>query len=139
MPPIPCRCAFNRTRESFLATELRIADTHWSRLIGLLGTSREKFLPCGGLWIVPCHGVHTFAMSFPIDVVYLDANKTVIHIEENVKPWRITPFRMQAASILELPPHVVWDTRTQIGDSIEILVSKQQVDVPDDGRSQTIA
>ena len=126
MLPSQCRCAFNRTRESFLATDLRIADTHWGRLIGLLGTSREGFSAGMGLWIVPCHGVHTFAMRFPIDVVYLDSNKTVVHIEENVKPWRIAPIRFQACTVLELPSHVVWDTRTQIGDSIEILDSMEK-------------
>jgi uncharacterized protein len=114
MPASQCRCAFNRTRESFLATELRIAKTHWGRLVGLLGISGETFCPGGGLWIVPCRGVHTLGMRFPIDVIYLDSEKTVIHIEENVKPWRIAPIRMEAATVLELPSHVVWDTRTQI-------------------------
>jgi hypothetical protein len=126
MPPPQCRCAFNRTRESFLATELRIADTHWGRLVGLLGTSRENFPPGVGLWIVPCSGVHTFGVRFPIDIVYLDSNQTVIHIEENVKPWRIAPICLQAATVLELPSHVVWDTRTQSGDSVEILESAEQ-------------
>lgn len=131
-----CCCAFNRTRECFLATELKIADTHWGRLIGLLGTSREKFSFGGGLWIIPCHGVHTLAMRFSIDVVYLDSEKTVVHVEENVKPWRIAPIHMEAATVLELPSHVVWDTRTQIGDSIEILESAGQANGGDDERSQ---
>ena len=121
MPPTGCRCAFNRTRESFLATELRITDSHWGRLVGLLGTSQENFFSGKGLWIVPCHGVHTFAMRFPIDLVYLDSEKTVIHIEEHVKPWRLAPFLIEAASVLELPSHIVWQTHTQVGDSIEIL------------------
>jgi uncharacterized protein len=139
MPSTSCRCAFNRTRESFLATDLRIADTHWTRLIGLLGTTRERFITGRGLWILPCHGVHTFAMRFPIDVVYLDAHKRVVHIEENVKPWRITPIRMEAASILELPSHIVWDTRTEVGDSIEMVDAGQQGSFSDDGRPQSNA
>jgi len=126
MPSTPCRCAFNRTRESFLATELQIADTHWSRLVGLLGTSRDRFCSGRGLWIVPCHGIHTFAMRFPIDLIYLDSDKAVIHIEENVKPWRIAPVILQAATVMELPSHVIWDTRTQVGDSIEILESEER-------------
>jgi len=126
MPDTPYRCAFNRTRESFLATDLQIADTHWSRLVGLLRTSRDKFSSGRGLWIVPCHGVHTFAMRYPIDLIYLDSDKTVIHIEENVKPWRIAPLVLQAATVLELPSHVIWDTRTQVGDSIEILESAER-------------
>ena len=29
--------AFNQTRQSYLATALAVADTHWTRLRGLLG------------------------------------------------------------------------------------------------------
>jgi hypothetical protein len=75
-------------------------------------------------------------MRFSIDVVYLDSEKTVVHVEENVKPWRIAPIHMEAATVLELPSHVVWDTRTQIGDSIEILESAGQANGGDDERSQ---
>jgi uncharacterized protein len=112
--------AYNRTRQSFLATDLAVADTHWTRLKGLLGTGREKFVSGKGLWIVPSHGVHTFAMSYALDVVYLDENQVVVHLEENIRPWRVTVLRTDAATVLELPAHTVWNTHTQIGDEIEI-------------------
>ena len=64
--------AFNQTRQAYLATALAVADTHWTRLRGLLGLSSSDFRNGSGLWIVPCHGVHTLGMGFPIDVVYLD-------------------------------------------------------------------
>jgi uncharacterized protein len=118
--------AFNRTRETFLVTELSVADTHWTRLKGLLGTSRGSFWAGKGLWIVPCHGVHTFAMNFSIDVVYLDENDTVVHIEENVKPWRLTPLRMEASTVLELPARTVWNTNTKVGDRVEIQLSSKE-------------
>jgi uncharacterized protein len=112
--------AFNRTRQTFLATELRIADTHWARLVGLLRTEGSAFLCGQGLWIVPCRGVHTVAMRYPVDVIYLDTENTVVHVEENVKPWRLTPLRTDAQTVLELPSHMAWNTGTSIGDSIEI-------------------
>ena|SRR5438067_13123487 len=112
--------AFNHTRQAFLATELLVADTHWSRLRGLMGTQVTSFRFGQGLWIVPSHGVHTMAMRYPIDVIYLNNGKTVIHLEENVKPWRFAPIRMEAATVLELPCHTVWNTGTTIGDVIEI-------------------
>ena len=64
--------AFNQTRQAYLATALAVADTHWSRLRGLLGLTSSDFRNGSGLWIVPCHGVHTLGMGFPIDVIYLD-------------------------------------------------------------------
>ena len=118
--PGPEGYALNRTRNAYLAIHLRLAATHWSRFRGLMATDVVRFPAGEGLWIVPCHGVHTFAMRFPIDVVYLDGDKVVVHMEENLKPWRVAPVRMRAASVLELPEQTLTSTRTAIGDEIEI-------------------
>src|SRR5258707_15837071 len=121
MPPIKrYGRAFNQTRQVSLSTDLAIAHTHWSRLRGLLGISADDFGNGCGLWIRPCRGVHTLAMRFPIDVVYLNRAGTVVHVEHNLQPWRFSPVRMQAASVLELPSHTVARTGTALGDRIEI-------------------
>src|SRR5271168_5321501 len=112
--------AFNRTRDTPLATALAVADTHWTRLRGLLGLSADDFRNGRGLWITPCHGVHTLGMGFPIDVVYLDRSFTVVHVQSELKPWRFAPIRTQAASVLELPCHTAAETKTAVGDRIEI-------------------
>jgi uncharacterized protein len=114
--------AFNQTRQLYLATGLAIAQTHWSRLRGLLGVSGDDFGNGCGLWIRPCRGVHTLAMRFPIDVVYLDRAGRVVHLEHNLQPWRFSPIRMQAASVLELPSHTVAGTETALGDHIEMKI-----------------
>ncbi len=116
--------AFNRTRHAYLAAQVCIAATHWSRFRGLMGRDAESFPAGQGLWIVPSHGVHTFAMRFPIDVVYLDGDKIVVHLEENLKPWRVAPVRMRAASVLELPRQTLHSTGTAVGDEIEIGLGK---------------
>jgi len=115
--------AFNQTRQAYLATALVVADTHWTRLRGLLGVSPSDFRNGNGLWIVPCRGVHTLGMGFAIDVVYLDRSMTVIHIERDLKPWRFAPIRMRAYSVLELPSRTALETRTAVGDRIEITTS----------------
>lgn len=116
--------AFNRTRQAFLATALTVADTHWTRLRGLLGLGEGDFRNGSGLWIVPCHGVHTLGMGFPIDVLYLDREMTVIHIEGELRPWRFAPVRRHATSVLELPIRTAAETRTAVGDKIEITIEK---------------
>ncbi len=113
--------AYNQTRQAFLAQELRVADTHWSRLRGLMGSAQESFTAGHGLWIVPCHGVHTLMMRYSIDVVYLSEQNEVVQIEENVKPWRMTPMNMDAVTVLELPAHTVWNTGTKVGDQLEMV------------------
>jgi len=120
----PAGYAFNRTRTTYLATELLIARTHWSRFRGLMATDASRFRRGQGLWIVPCHGVHTLAMRFPIDAVYLDQERIVIHIEQGLKPWRMAAIRVLATSVLELPTGTVIDTRTELGDQVDILMER---------------
>jgi uncharacterized membrane protein (UPF0127 family) len=117
---VPQGFAFNRTRRAYLATQLSVAGTHWSRLRGLMGAAAANFRAGQGLWIVPSHGVHTLAMRFPIDVVYLNGDKIVIYAKPNLKPWRLAPIRMGAASVLELPHNTLHSTGTAVGDYIEI-------------------
>ena len=120
--------AFNQTRQAYLATALAVADTHWTRLRGLLGLRSGDFRNGSGLWIVPCHGVHTLGMGFPIDVVYLDRVMTVIHIQHDLQPWRFAPVRTQAASVLELPRSTAAETRTAVGDKIEITIGEMKTE-----------
>jgi uncharacterized protein len=112
--------ALNRTRDTCLATSLAVADTHWTRLRGLLGLAADDFSKGRGLWIVPCHGVHTLGMGFAIDAIYLDLVLNVIHVERGLRPWRFAPVRVNAASVLELPCSTVIETGTAVGDKIEI-------------------
>jgi hypothetical protein len=89
-------------------------------------TDVKKFGEGDGLWIVPCRGVHTFAMNFPIDVLYLDARKVVVHLEQNLKPWRVARISLRAASVLELPGKSLQSSGTAIGDEIEIALGRTE-------------
>jgi hypothetical protein len=115
--------AFNRTRQTHLAMALAVADKHWSRLRGLVGITASDFGNGCGLWIVPCRGVHTLGMGFPIDVVYLDGTHTVVHIEHELRPWCVAPVRLEATSVLELPARTIVATGTAVGDRIDIILS----------------
>jgi uncharacterized membrane protein (UPF0127 family) len=112
--------ALNRTRQTDIATRLALADTHWTRFRGLLGLAPGDFGTGDGLWIVPCHGVHTLGMAFPIDVVYLDRWLKVVHVQSELRPWRLGPIRTEATSVLELPGRTAAETGTVAGDKIEI-------------------
>jgi uncharacterized membrane protein (UPF0127 family) len=124
MPIGPAAYAFNRTRATYLATNLVIARTHWSRFRGLIGTTSSHFRRGAGLWIHPSRGIHTFAMRFPIDALYLDRDRTVIHIHEALKPWRFAAIRIHATSVLELPAGTVRETGTELGDQVDIFLER---------------
>ena len=111
---------YNKTRETFVATEVTVADGYFSRLIGLLGKTRRWARVGAGLWILPSRGVHTIGMLFPIDLLFLNKQKEVIHLEELVKPFRVSKVSLKAFSVLELPAHTIYRTGTQVGDHMEI-------------------
>ncbi len=111
---------YNRTRETFVATEATLADSYLPRLVGLLGKTRRWAQLGRGLWIVPSSGVHTIGMLFPIDLIFLSKEKEVVHVEEHVRPFRISRVSLKAASVLELPPHTIYRSGTQVGDKLEI-------------------
>lgn len=111
---------YNKTRETFVATEAVLADGYWQRLVGLLGKTSKWARLGAGLWIAPCHGVHTIGMLFPIDLIFVGKNKEVVRIEEYVRPFRISSVCLNATSILELPAHTVYRSGTRVGDQLEI-------------------
>jgi hypothetical protein len=59
-------------------------------------------------------------MMFPIDLIFLSKEKEVVHIEEFLRPFRISQVSLKAASVLELPAHTIYRTGTSIGDRLEI-------------------
>jgi len=111
-------CVFNRDRESFLGVETQVADTPAARLKGLIGQRKPR--TGEGVWIVPSWGIHSFGLLSPIDLVYLDAGNRVIHLVEHFRPFRIGPLRIRGASVLELAPHTIYASETQVGDRLII-------------------
>lgn len=113
-------CVYNKTREKFVAMHATVADGYFSRLVGLLGTTRRWARPGKGLWIVPSHGVHTIGMLYALDLIFLDRNHRVVDVVENIRPFRISKVSFKTDSVLELPVQTVCRTETQVGDQLEI-------------------
>ena len=109
---------YNETRQSFLSLGVSIADTFLTSLKGLLG--KRKLRNDEGLWVIPSQGIHTIGVLFPIDLVYLDANRKVIHLVEHLRPFRIAPIKASCESVLELPIRTICRSDTRIGDSFVI-------------------
>jgi len=63
---------YNKTRETFLAFRVTVADSIRGRLVGLLG--RRSLRPDSGVWIVPANAVHSIGMLFAFDLVWSDKN-----------------------------------------------------------------
>jgi uncharacterized membrane protein (UPF0127 family) len=110
-------CVRNLTKGSVLVTDLRIADSFWSRLKGLLGTAS---LPSGqGLLITPCNSIHMFGMQYAIDVVFLDTNFRVLKVLHTFPPGQAAACT-GSAHVLELPAGVLIQTHTAVGDQLTV-------------------
>jgi uncharacterized membrane protein (UPF0127 family) len=77
-----------------------IAGDFFRRGRGLLG--RKELHSGEGMLIRPSWSVHTWFMRFAIDVVFLDADLTVLKIARWLRPWRMAA-RWRAHQALELP------------------------------------
>lgn len=111
--------AINVTRGVRLTECGRVADTFWTRLVGLLNDKQP--LEFGdGLWIKPCNSIHCMWMRFDIDAIFLDKQLKVVHLVHEMKPWRISKIVFSAHSVLELPAGLIAQTATQMGDQFEM-------------------
>jgi uncharacterized membrane protein (UPF0127 family) len=109
---------YNKTKETFLAFRVNVADSIASRLVGLLG--KRSLRPDSGVWIVPANAIHTIGMLFSFDLVMIDKNFKVVSLKELVKPCRVVLPKLSAESVIELPAHTIFRSRTEIGDELVI-------------------
>lgn len=82
------------------------------RLQGLLG--RKAMEPLSGALLWPAGSIHTFAMKFAIDVLYLDKSGAVVKIAQQVAPNRMSFGPWKSFAVLEVAAGT--STRVQIGD-----------------------
>ncbi|HEY4959584.1 MAG TPA: DUF192 domain-containing protein [Terriglobales bacterium] len=108
----------NRTRETVLGGHISVAATTVRRMVGLLG--RERLEPGTGLLIMPSQAIHTVAMHFAIDVIFLDREWRVVFLRRAMLPFRMTGLHWKAHCVLELPTGVIAATSTTVGDQLVV-------------------
>jgi len=127
---MPCKdCevfVYNKTKETFLGLRVKVAETVRDRLIGLLG--KKSLRPDSGVWILPASSIHTFGMLFPIDVVLIDKSFKVVGLRELVRPFSLTRPNFRAESVIELPAHCIFRSRTEVGD--QLLIERHEARPP---------
>jgi uncharacterized membrane protein (UPF0127 family) len=106
---------YNLSTQSIVASSVELADRGPARRRGLLG--RQAMDSGEGLWIVPCEAVHTFAMRFAIDLVFLDRRNIVRKVRSSVPPWRLSGC-LRAHSVLELAAGTLQNSAVRPGDTL---------------------
>lgn len=95
---------------------VEVAGSIRQRLRGWLGrvqAPRER-----GLWLVPCDAVHTMAMRFPVDLVFVDGGGRILRIHSAVPPWRVR-ICLGAHSVIELAAGQAASLGLAVGDCLE--------------------
>ncbi|HOV79624.1 MAG TPA: DUF192 domain-containing protein [Bacillota bacterium] len=108
----------NLTNGTVLAQRIEVSNCFKKRLRGLIG--RPVLKPGEAMILMPCKSVHTFFMSFPIDVIFLDKEAVVIKILEKMKPFRFSPVIPRAEISVELPAGCLAHTCTREGHCLQI-------------------
>jgi uncharacterized membrane protein (UPF0127 family) len=92
-----------------------VARSALARMRGLLG---RRDLPAGeGILLRPASSVHTAFMRFPIDVLFLDREGTVLKIAADLRPWRAAAQR-KAKAALELAAGEVARRGLRVGERL---------------------
>jgi uncharacterized protein len=79
---------------------LRVAEAH-TRAARLKGLAKlDAMPPTMALHIPKCWSVHTFTMRFPLDLVWLAKDGSVVRIDEHVPPRRMRTC-VRARSVVE--------------------------------------
>lgn len=107
----------NLSQDTILLENIKIADSFFTRLKGLLG--RTELLQGEGLIIKPCNSVHTIGMKFPIDVAFVDKNHIVNHIIIKMNSGKFSPIIKKAAYVIEARAGT-FEGRLDIGDKVNI-------------------
>lgn len=107
----------SKKTQQTLCQQIQVADNFKSRLVGLIGT---KELHEQGLFIPRCNWIHTFFMSMPIDVVYLDKKGMIKKIDARLKPWKLPLPVFSATDVVELPAGFTEQMKMQIGDTVYV-------------------
>lgn len=96
--------------------KIEIADNFFTRFRGLMF---RKSIPADyGLLIKPCNQIHMFNMRFPLDVVYISANKKIVKIEKNVQPGVVCKTVKNAKSVLEINSGTADEAGLSEGDEL---------------------
>jgi hypothetical protein len=83
---------------------------------GLLG--RRQLDDGEGILLRPASSSHTWFRLFPIDVVFLDRELTVLRVVSRLRPWRAV-WRRGAASVLELAAGECAAQGVVVGDRLD--------------------
>ena len=109
----------NLTKQTVLSYRTFQAVSFGDRLRGMIGRPFEQ-IGIDAMVFPACSCIHTFFMTFPIDVIFLGADNTVLATYPDCRPWRLLIRCRGAQSVIELPAGALAHTGTMPGDRLDL-------------------
>ncbi|MCB0446021.1 MAG: DUF192 domain-containing protein [Gelidibacter sp.] len=117
-----------KANDSIIKTiDIEIADDAYQTQTGLMYRDSMKDSQ-GMLFVFPEADYHSFYMKntrIALDIIYLDANKTIVSIQKNAKPYDETslPSNAPAKYVLEVNAGLSDQWTLEIGDKIDYSIN----------------
>ena len=109
----------NLTRKTVLSYRTFQATSFGDRLRGMIGRPFEQN-GFDAMVFPSCSSIHTCFMTFPIDVIFLGPENTVLKTCPDCRPWRPAVWCTGARSVIELPEGALAHTGTEPGDRLDL-------------------
>ena len=100
-----------------VASEIRFADSWWSRCRGMIGRSFADS-PFDALVFDRCRAVHCCWMSEAIDVLFLSGTLEVLGCCPSLRPWRLASGGKNCRITVELPAGKIEECGIRSGDRL---------------------
>ena len=108
----------NINRGSVLAETLLTLRSNFPRTLRHI--NRHGLPSDCALWISPCHAIYTVGMRFPVDILFIDNRGIVVKTLRCFPPNCYVESSSNAVSALELPRDRIAESRTEVGDLLQL-------------------
>ena len=123
LPASPLHCAYNQTRECFLALEVLATELSYAKIGDIL--AKQSFRSGEGILLEPFHCIPATDLFAPLDLIYLDSHCCVIEVVESFPTFLASSLISRASSVLILPAHSIYSSQTQTGDQLILCVAEE--------------
>ncbi len=105
-----------KNKNKILTKKAKVYQNIFSKALGLMFSKpktlififkKEKIIP-----------LHMLFVFYPIDILFLNQNKKIVEIKENLKPFTFYTPKNKAKYVIELPNQTIQKTNTELGDTI---------------------
>ena len=109
----------NTSQQTVLSPHARLCTSLWQKARGLMFSQQKDLVfVAASEQKIPLHMLFVF---YPIDVIYLDAEKRVVEMKESFLPFTFYNPKHKAQYVLEIKQGTIKRTKTAVNHSLAFL------------------